>query len=289
MDRMHDEFVADNADICASSPEEADVIWLLADFCWDQIPHELLKQKKVVTNLHHVVPSKFDLDDFVKRDAITDAYIVPNQHTRDLIDVWSTSPIHEIPYWCNPRIWQKSPLTKQQLRIKHGLPVDCKIWGSFQRDTEGAGIPQGIFLPKLEKGADLIADLFCEWQSSRPGLCEPHVLLAGWRREYIIQRLKNSCVPFSYIEMPSQADLCELYQCLDMYVIGSRYEGGPQALLECGLLDVPVYLLRDVGMSRRTLRRYRGTNCNGVPFVEDLKAPGGYDAYRRLFEGMMTT
>ena len=39
---------------------DTDIIWLLASWCWNQIPFEILKRKKVVCTIHHEVPEKFD-------------------------------------------------------------------------------------------------------------------------------------------------------------------------------------------------------------------------------------
>ena len=44
------------------------------------------------------------------------------------------------------------------------------------------------------------------------------------------------------------ASLNELYNCLDLYIVSSRVEGGPQALLECGLSKTPV-ISTDVGLA----------------------------------------
>ena len=32
----------------------------------------------------------------------------------------------------------------------------------------------------------------------------------------------------------------ELYNCLDLYIVTSRYEGGPRSILECALTNTPV-------------------------------------------------
>ena len=38
----------------------SDIIWLLAGWCWNQIPEKVLQSKKVVCTIHHEVPSKFN-------------------------------------------------------------------------------------------------------------------------------------------------------------------------------------------------------------------------------------
>lgn len=184
---------------------------------------------------------------------------------------------------------------KHLLRAKYGLPTDAYLIGSFQRDTEGCD----LISPKLEKGPDLFADYAealkreHDLMSKRCGysaLRFPHVVLAGWRRQYLINRLKTSQVSFSYYELPSQDVLNELYQTLDLYVVTARHEGGPQALIECGLLGVPV-ISTPVGIAEQVLpptaiaeAHNLMTATPAVPDVENWKLPNGYEPYRRLIK-----
>ena len=46
--------------------------------------------------------------------------------------------------------------------------------------------------------------------------------------------------------------LNELYNCLDLYIVSSRIEGGPQAILECGVTKTPV-ISTDVGVASEIL------------------------------------
>ena len=56
VDRQVKEWNEHNADISVSDPKQADVIWLLADWCFSRLPIELLKSKKVLCTVHHIVP-----------------------------------------------------------------------------------------------------------------------------------------------------------------------------------------------------------------------------------------
>jgi hypothetical protein len=40
--------------------------------------------------------------------------------------------------------------------------------------------------------------------------------------------------------MVSIETLNELYNCLNLYIISSRYEGGPRSIIECALTNTPV-------------------------------------------------
>lgn len=174
---------------------------------------------------------------------------------------------------------------KQILRKKYSIPEDAFIVGSFVRDTEGAGISQGVFLPKLEKGADLLGDYLVKEQTRQPKL---HVVLAGWRRQYIILRLENAKIPYTYFELPSQEVLNELYQTIDLFPITARYEGGPQSLIEAGMLGIKV-VSRPVGIAEAVLTTHAISDdvayaTPEVPNVEHLRTPGGYAPFIELLK-----
>ena len=44
----------------------------------------------------------------------------------------------------------------------------------------------------------------------------------------------------------------ELYNCLDLYIVASRVEGGPQAIIECALSKTPI-ISTDVGVAKEIL------------------------------------
>jgi hypothetical protein len=68
--------------------------------------------------------------------------------------------------------------------------------------------------------------------------------------------------------------------------VTSRCEGGPQALIECGLLNIPV-ASRNIGIADQVL--LKESICDdvtlakpSVPFIDSLKLPSGYEKYRKL-------
>ena len=222
--------------------------------------------------------------DFAARDSFTDMYHVYNQRTLDFIRPLTKKEIRLVPYWANNGRWKKSQLGRNELREKYGLPVDAWIVGSFQRDTEG----HDLKTPKLEKGPDLLADFIlkrhAEWTDT-------FVLLAGWRRQYVIERLVAAQVPYRYIERPSQETLCELYQTLDLYPVTARHEGGPQALIECGLLDVEV-VSRPVGIAEQVLppeaiNEDVSLATPFIPNVQNMTFPLGIIPYRQMFADVL--
>jgi len=120
---------------------------------------------------------------------------------------------------------------KDLLRKKYYIPSDKFVIGSFQKDGNGwtAGNE-----PKLVKGPDIFCDVIEELSKTE----DVFVLLTGPARGYVKNRLQELNVPFSHIPVRQKTDIVFLYQCLDLYVISSRVEGGPQSLLEsmgCGI------------------------------------------------------
>lgn len=284
VDRLVDEWNDNNPDMSTKNINESDIIWLLADWCYNQIDLNLLKQKKVVTTIHHIVPEKWNYAtalDFKIRDHVTDVYHVFNNHTKLFVENLTNKPIHVIPYWANQNIWKKT-LDKKVIRTKLGIREDEFVIGSFQRDTEGSD----LITPKREKGPDLLADAIVEWNKDK----KIHVLLAGWRRQYILSRLNAAGIKTTYVELPNQQTLNELYQAIDLYPVTARYEGGPQSLLECGLLGVPV-VSRDIGIASQVLKEI-SINDNvlkatpSIPNVDHLMIPSGFEKYRHMFDNL---
>lgn len=291
VDRFVKEWNDGNIDMSMSNVNGAEVIWILADWCWTKIPYHLLQSKRVITTIHHIVPEKFgknERHDFMERDRVTTCYHVYNQQVMDFVRPLTDKSIHLIPYWFDQEAFQPSMLSKHDLRLKYGLPLDAFLVGSAQRDTEGTSIATGIFLPKLEKGADLFCNAIEKLKSTNPNV---HVLLGGWRRQYVIQRLIAMKVPYSYFELPRQEKLNELLQCLDLYIVASRVEGGPQSILECGSLGVPV-VSTPVGIASQCLPTVAINEdvtlaTPTIPVVPDhMKLPYGFEPYRRLINSL---
>ena len=290
-DRFTEEWNGSNPDLFCTNPEDADIIWLLSDWCWDKIPRRLLQQKIVVCSVHHIVPEKFgdnQRQDFLERDKFVNLYHVPCNLTMNQISSLTQVPIFVQPFWINSNLWY--PIEdKVSLRQKYGIDEKEFVVGSFQRDTEGSD----LISPKLEKGPDIFCDIVIDAHKKDPNIT---VLLAGWRRHYVIRRLKEARVPYRYAELPNSAVLNEMYNFLDLYIVSSRYEGGPQAVLECALTRTPI-ISTPVGIAPEvlnttdiivpgtlsTLRKKTDIDF-AAKSVEKLKIPTGMRTFREKFE-----
>ena len=288
-DRFTKEWISENREKSTDRIEECDIVWLLAGWRWNQIPEEILRNKKVVLTVHHIVPDKFNsnkVNEFIFRDQFIDVYHVPCSKTREQISQLTKKPIEVIPFWANQKIW--FPIKeKNELRDSFGINKDCFLVGSFQRDTEG----YDLISPKMEKGPDIFCDIVEDLFIRNKKIS---VLLAGWRRQYVINRLEKAGIPYYYFELPSLEDLNKLYNCLDLYLVSSRYEGGPQSIIECALSKTPI-VSTDVGIARDILSDksiFNGKN-NPVPDtdyafekVKKIKMPEGFCRFDEMFSSL---
>lgn len=244
VDRIRKEWYENNQDIATESIEDCDVLWIVAPWQWSLIPRQHLESKKVVCTIHHIVPNKFkqqNINEFLIRDTFVDAYHVPNKYTAHIVKQLTKKPVHVVGYWYNSNLW--NPLDKSDCRNEFGISQDKFVIGSFQRDTEGGDLVS----PKLEKGPDLFCD-YVEKIADDKTL----VLLGGWRRQYVINRLKKSGIEYKYVEFAPIEDIKKMYATCDLYVVSSRHEGGPQALFEASAMKVPV-ISNPVGLAEEVL------------------------------------
>ena len=233
-DVIIDEFERNTTHQIVRSIAEADVVWHYAKWMANHHPNTARGNpghKPTITTVHHIVPEKFNPNEVKALDAFTDIYHVPNVITQRMLGYATVTPIRRLPYWVNDRRFPP------RLERKRG---QRKVIGSFQRDTEGSDLKS----PKLEKGPDILGDVI-------DGLdpFQYQVLLAGWRRQYIIGRLGDR-MPYDYLERAP--DIAGLYGMCDYYLVTSRHEGGPQALLEAAQSRVMV-LSTPVGLAEELL------------------------------------
>lgn len=111
-------------------------------------------------------------------------------------------------------------------RARLGLPGSAFVVGSFQKD--GVGLGDGLE-PKLVKGPDVLVEVLARLHSSVPELV---VLLTGLARGYVRTELERREVPCRHTLLAGRDELAHAYHAVDAYVVASRQEGGPKAVLE---------------------------------------------------------
>ncbi|MGH3066392.1 MAG: glycosyltransferase family 4 protein [Gaiellaceae bacterium] len=157
---------------------------------------------------------------------------------------------------------------KARARESLGLPSEAFVVGSFQKD--GVGWGEGLD-PKLVKGPDVLVSALRVLQPRVPELL---VLLTGPARGYDRRELENSGIPYRHVPVRTRRDLAQAYHALDVYIVSSRQEGGPKALLEAMAAGTPLVSTR-VGQADDIVEHGR----NGwLADVEDAEALAGWAA-----------
>ncbi len=234
IDRFKKEWLEFNNEFSTSTISNADIIWIIAPWTWKKIPKKFLKKKTVVCSIYHIDEKKFtprEKKEFQKRDEYVNKYHVISNRTKEQVERLTNKEITVIPFWINQDIWFE--IDKSQIRNKYSFPEDRFLIGSFQRDTEGSD----LFSPKLSKGPDIFINIISKMYKQNSNI---EIILTGKRRNYIISELEKIGVNYHYFEMVDFSVLNELYNCLDLYIVSSRYEGGPQSILECGITKTPI-------------------------------------------------
>lgn len=146
----------------------------------------------------------------------------------------SSEKIIQIPICIDSKYLKPLDKTKNQLRKKYNLPKESFIIGSFQKD--GNGWDKGLD-PKLEKGPDIFIRTI---KLLKKQVKEIFILLSGPSRGYIIKELNALGVKFLYVNLDKYEQIFELYNCIDIYLVTAREEGGPRAILECLSQHIPI-------------------------------------------------
>lgn len=247
VDRFKQEFYNFNTKRTTKFITQSDTIWIIAPWLWKNIPKKQLKRKKVICTIHHIDESKFgftELEEFKQRDQFVDLYHVTSKITFQKLSSVTNKKIVILPFWINENIFFSMKNT-QNLRDKYNLDINQFLVGSFQRDSEGSN----LLMPKLSKGPDRFVEIVDYLNSKYPNLT---VVLTGWRRDYIINELTTRNIKFRYFEKIDTVSSNELYNCLDLYIVASRVEGGPMSILEAGITRTPI-ISTDVGIASKIL------------------------------------
>lgn len=237
-------------DLITTDPEKAGIIWYLAPWNYGHTPIGmvreewlgLLKTKKVIFTMHHIDEEKYARGDLDKtfefmREYGNKWHGICEKTFEFLKKASGDIPVVKEYLWVDEEIFFEIE-DKIGLREKWGL--NGYIVGSFQKDTEGKTDE-----PKMSKGPDIFVNIMADIQKEHPDLL---VVLSGTRRTYIIGELEKMGIPYKYFEMIGLHELNELYNCLDLYVVSSRVEGGPRAIVEAGLAKTPI-ISTDVGIA----------------------------------------
>lgn len=131
-----------------------------------------------------------------------------------------------------------TPDERVAVRKRLGIPESALVIGSFQKD--GVGWGEGLE-PKLIKGPDILLRALALVRTRMPEL---FLLLSGPARGYVRHELAAAGIPFVHVNLSDYREMPALYHALDAYVVASRQEGGPKAVLESMAAGVPIVSTR---------------------------------------------
>jgi hypothetical protein len=236
--------------IVTKDPKLANIIWYLAPWNYGYTPngivrHEwlkLLEEKRVVFTMHHIDEEKYNKGELNKTFEFMKKYGTKWHaicgKTFEFLKSFETKiPIIKEYLWIDNEIFFEIQ-DKNSLRNKWG--ITGYVVGSFQKDTEGKTNE-----PKMSKGPDIFVNIIEDIKKKHPDLL---VILTGTRRSYIIRELEKKRIKYKYFEMIGLNEINELYNCLDLYIVSSRVEGGPRAIFEAGLSKTPI-ITTNVGIA----------------------------------------
>lgn len=139
-----------------------------------------------------------------------------------------------------------SAAEKSRLRKHLGIPERAVCIGSFQKDGEGWG--EGL-KPKRIKGPDRFVEVVAALSQKFP----IHCLLTGPSRGYVKNALAERGIPLTHRHLEDYTGIVDYYRCLDLYLVTSREEGGPKAVLEAPACGIPI-VSTPVGMAPEVLQ-----------------------------------
>jgi len=226
-----------------------DVIWSVDLFSFPLIVNSVANKCKKFVHVHHIDESKIEQYPWRAVNK-ADAIIVPNKITEFIVSKYVNVPVYRVPYWLlSDRMKPVDFFSKKCL--KESIGNDCKLIGSFVKDGNG----RYGETPKLSKGPDILVEVLLKLAND----FDIKVVLAGYGRKWLEQRLIRSNIKYVYFER--YKDINSLYDCLDYYLVTSRVEGGPQSILETSYRKIKV-LSTNVGIASEVLRSDSICNCS---------------------------
>ncbi len=215
---------------------------------------EILKQKFVIAHADNPPFFYLKQPDFSWGQQIVNLWIARSQEAFEQFQRLKL-PVEYIPYTIDSKLF--FPIEdKKALRRKFGIPEDAYVIANFHRDSEGSDLTK----PKVQKAPELFLAIL---KSLRERGCSFHVLLAGPRRNWLRKALAEEEMPFTFIgkqdvtgddfgvNILKRSQLNELINAADLYLIPSRWEGGPQSVMEvaacrCKILSTPLGVAKDI-------------------------------------------
>lgn len=212
-----------------------------------------LRWKKLIAVITHEINASSP--EFLKARRFVNLWIAPSQTMCDRLKFIGVDVKYQ-PFYADEKIFIKLKENKEE--IARELGIDYELFtnklaiGSFQRDSLGVDLSK----PKWQKGPDLLMNILSQLPKDKFIL-----LLTGPRRHWIINQCRELQIPYYYYgeeqrELKDDIKLNtfdkqiinKLYNLTDLYIVSSRSEGGPKAVLESAF-TMTMILSTNVGLA----------------------------------------
>lgn len=215
---------------------------------------EVLRRKFVIAHADNPPFFYLTQPEFAWAQEIVDLWVARSTEAQTQFEKLGLPSIH-IPYAIDTSLF--FPITeKENIRQKYGLPKDTYIIGNFHRDSDGADLTK----PKHQKSPEMMVAILRHLKQRGKKF---HVLLAGPRRHWIRKALTEAGILYTFVgkqglegddlyaNILERQKLNELYNACDLYLVTSRWEGGPQSVMEAAasrtkILSPPLGVALDV-------------------------------------------
>jgi len=293
IDRVRKEWYQYNGNVTTKNYYKADIFWLISPWTWKKYNLEKIsKTRKLICSIYHIDEKKMDekyISDFEDRDKFVESYHVISENTKKQVSKLTNKKITSIPFWVNQNYFYHIK-NKDLLRKKYSVDASKFLIGSFQRDTESFDLTK----PKLSKGPDRLIEIYKHYKELYGQ--NLLIILAGKSRNYIMYELEKINVEYLYFEMTDFNTLNELYNLVDLYIVASRFEGGPQAILEASITKTPI-ISTNVGVAPELLSKtsifdmnnFREAKPNiNIAFDNASKftIPNGFERFNEFFRAL---
>lgn len=266
-------------------------VLLKTQFIWVKILKKFLRFKIItfITNDIRLYKQKFS-----KLKNIVDLWVAPSKKIYDFLKREGVN-LSLIPFYvCNKEFFFLNKSKEEicnYLKLNYNKVKGKLIVGSFQRDTSSENLKK----PKWQKNPDLLIRILRDLPKDQFVL-----LLAGPLRHYVVNKCEQYNLPylyygdFSYIKNnqvdilinnhPSDA-INLLYNLSDVYIVSSRSEGGPKAIIEASLTKTLIFS-SNVGFASDFLHKdliFSENNFNVIVsfLVNFVKNKGKIEEYLR--------
>jgi hypothetical protein len=208
---------------------------------------KIFKKKKIIAFITNDIKNNIDV--FYKIFSLVDLWLSPNSNTSNFLEKKGVC-YRQIPFYVSPRKFYKIKRTKRETAKKIGINFSRLskkiIIGSFQRDSLGEDLSK----PKWQKNPELLIKILEKIKK------DSLLILAGPRRHFVINQCRERNIPYLFvgderlidkkkddiaINNLSQEKINLLYNLIDFYLVTSKSEGGPKAILEASLSKTLVF------------------------------------------------